>query len=53
LALNDDLFVHAQKREEDVNINVGIRQVADVDACGTDLRCVVPENVTIAGIAAR
>jgi hypothetical protein len=51
LALNDDLFADAQKRQENINIHIIVSQMADVDLRGAGLRARIPENVTIAGVS--
>jgi hypothetical protein len=53
LALDDDLFADAQKRQENINVHVIVSQMADVDLRGAGLRARIPENVTVAGVAAR
>jgi hypothetical protein len=51
--LDYDLLANIQKRQEDVDVYAVIRQMADVDLCGAGLSGVVPENVTVAGVARR
>jgi hypothetical protein len=51
LALDDDLFADAQERQEDVNVHIVVSQVTDVDLRGAGLYGIVPENVTVAGVA--
>jgi hypothetical protein len=53
LALDDDLFADAQKRQENINIHIVVSQMADVDLRGASLRGRIPKNVTVAGVAAR
>jgi hypothetical protein len=52
LTLNDELFCIRQKRQEDINVDVVISQMADGNAGRTCLRCVVPNDVPITRIAA-
>jgi hypothetical protein len=47
LVLNCDGFGLLQQRQENINVNVVVSQVADVDACGAGLCAVIPKNVTI------
>jgi hypothetical protein len=51
--LDDDDFSLLEKRQKNVYVFVGIGQVADIDAGGTGLRGVVPQNIAIARIPRR
>jgi hypothetical protein len=51
LILNCNSFSLLKKSQKNIHINVIISQVADVDACSTDLRGIVPKKIAIAWIA--
>jgi hypothetical protein len=52
LALNDKLLSVREQCQKDVDVDVGISQVTDVDRSRAGLRCIVPDDVAITGIAA-
>jgi hypothetical protein len=53
LILNCDGFSLGEKRQKNINVDVVISQMTDIDACGANLRSIVPKNVAIARIARR
>jgi hypothetical protein len=42
LVLNRNGFGLLKKSQKNINVNVVVSQMADIDACGTSLRGVVP-----------
>jgi hypothetical protein len=53
LILNDNGFSLSKQRQENVNIFVVVRQMADVDAGRANLRGVVPRNMSVPWIPRR
>jgi hypothetical protein len=53
LALNDKLFSVGEQRQENINVDIIVSQMADIDRSRARLCGVVPNNVAIARIAAR
>jgi hypothetical protein len=53
LALDDNLFANSQQRQENVDVDVVVRQVADIDLRGACLGCIVPKDVAVAGVSRR
>jgi hypothetical protein len=53
LALDDNLLSCRKKRQENINVDVVVSQVADVKLRGAGLGGVVPKDVAIAGVARR
>jgi hypothetical protein len=51
--LNDNSFSLSKQSQKDVNIFVVICQMADVDTGRVNLRGIVPQDISIAGIARR
>jgi hypothetical protein len=50
--LNKDRLTNAQKRQEHINVNAIIGQMADVERSSRRLRRVIPEDKPVARIAA-
>jgi hypothetical protein len=50
LALDDDLLANAQKRQENINVDVVVRQVADINLRSAGLRSCIPKNVAVTRI---
>jgi hypothetical protein len=40
-----------KKSQKDVNIRAIVRQMADVEACGANLRRIIPKQIAISRIA--
>jgi hypothetical protein len=53
LALNDKLLSVGEQCQENINVNIVVSQMADADRCRASLRCIVPNDVAITGIATR
>jgi hypothetical protein len=51
LALDDELLASTQQRQENININAVIGQVADIDLRGADLSSGIPKKMPVAWIA--
>jgi hypothetical protein len=49
--LNCDCFSLLKQRQKNININAILSQMADIEACGADLRGIVPKEMAIAGVA--
>jgi hypothetical protein len=52
LALNDELLCVGEQRQENINIDIVVRQMTDIDRSRTGLRCIIPNDVTITRITA-
>jgi hypothetical protein len=53
LILNNDSLAHAQKGQENINVDAVIGYMADVDLSSRCLSEVIPQNIAVARIARR
>jgi hypothetical protein len=49
--LDDNLFANRKKRQENINVDIVVSQVANVDLRGAGLRGIVPKKIAVIWIA--